>query len=125
MLDIKKLDKLDLSFIKQRLKYFHKWSDEKIEEYEYYYKIFLLLKDKYWLFRPNDDVDEYWHEHILYTKKYAEDCDNFFGKFLHHWPTFDVELLKTVSQDNYNAIKKEFPEFSEEQILKITKLWEI
>ena len=33
------------------------------------------------------DVDEVWHTHILFTRKYAEDCDKLFGHFLHHQPS--------------------------------------
>jgi hypothetical protein len=32
------------------------------------------------------DVDNFWHYHILDTKKYAVDCHNVFGYFLHHFP---------------------------------------
>merc|ERR1712232_106678 len=30
------------------------------------------------------DVDLVWHEHILDTKNYAVDCNNLFGRLLHH-----------------------------------------
>lgn len=32
------------------------------------------------------DVDEVWHAHILHTQTYAEDCEDYFGHFLHHLP---------------------------------------
>jgi hypothetical protein len=35
---------------------------------------------------PQFDVDIFWHYHILDTMKYAVDCDNVFGYFLHHFP---------------------------------------
>jgi hypothetical protein len=35
---------------------------------------------------PDNDVDWYWHAHILHTKQYAEDCRRYFGYFLHHEP---------------------------------------
>lgn len=31
-------------------------------------------------------VDCVWHAHILHTKRYAQDCEWFFGYFLHHTP---------------------------------------
>jgi hypothetical protein len=35
---------------------------------------------------PLFDVDIFWHYHILDTLKYAADCENVFGYFLHHFP---------------------------------------
>ncbi|MCL6485635.1 MAG: hypothetical protein I4O49_15950, partial [Janthinobacterium lividum] len=35
---------------------------------------------------PLMDVDTFWHYHILDTLKYAADCDQVFGYFLHHFP---------------------------------------
>jgi hypothetical protein len=35
---------------------------------------------------PVVDVDEFWHYHILNTRKYAADCQEIFGYFLHHFP---------------------------------------
>ena len=39
---------------------------------------------------PLVDVDTFWHYHILDTMKYAEDCQNVFGYFLHHFPYFGM-----------------------------------
>jgi hypothetical protein len=38
----------------------------------------------------NREVDEFWHTHILDTYKYAEDCQNLLGRFLHHFPYFGL-----------------------------------
>lgn len=35
---------------------------------------------------PSREVDEVWHNHILDTRKYADDCAAVFGFFLHHFP---------------------------------------
>jgi hypothetical protein len=35
---------------------------------------------------PLVDVDTFWHYHILDTMKYAADCEQAFGYFLHHYP---------------------------------------
>ena len=32
------------------------------------------------------DIDDFWHEHILSTTKYREDCHKLFGKFIEHNP---------------------------------------
>ncbi|GGE88540.1 glycine-rich domain-containing protein [Massilia psychrophila] len=82
---------LDLNPIKVKL--MHKesgegWSLEQVNEVELEYRRFLhLLK----LFpnepvSPRFDVDIFWHYHILDTMKYAADCEQIFGYFLHHNP---------------------------------------
>ena len=38
-------------------------------------------------------VDEFWHEHILFTRDYAGFCDAAAGKFIHHEPA----MANTVS----------------------------
>ena len=37
---------------------------------------------------PTLEIDAVWHQHILDTKKYAEDCQRLFGRFIHHFPYF-------------------------------------
>jgi hypothetical protein len=82
---------LDLNPIKVKL--MHKesgegWSLEQVNGAEFEYRRFLhLLK----LFpnesvAPRFDVDIFWHYHILDTMKYAADCEQIFGYFLHHNP---------------------------------------
>lgn len=35
---------------------------------------------------PSLAVDEIWHRHILDTKSYQRDCQQWFGTFIHHQP---------------------------------------
>ncbi len=35
---------------------------------------------------PTRDIDLFWHQHILDTRAYVEDCQRVFGYFLHHFP---------------------------------------
>jgi hypothetical protein len=39
---------------------------------------------------PTGAIDEIWHNHVMDTMKYAEDCQNAFGHFLHHCPSFGL-----------------------------------
>ncbi len=82
---------LDLDPIKVKL--MHKesgegWSLERANAAEFEYRRFLCLSKLY----PNEamapllDVDTFWHYHILDTMKYAADCEQAFGYFLHHFP---------------------------------------
>lgn len=69
------------------------WTAEQCNEAEEEYKRFLALKRAY----PDKDIvphkaiDDFWHQHILDTEKYAIDCDLIFGHFLHHYPYFGIK----------------------------------
>ena len=68
------------------------WSREYVNQMAIEYKRFLTLSVKYSeeTIAPSKDVDKFWHGHILDTMKYAEDCQNVFGYFLHHFPYFGM-----------------------------------
>lgn len=64
------------------------WSLEKTKAVEAEYRRFLYLMK---IFpreetSPLEEVDIFWHCHILDTMKYAADCRLVFGYFLHHDP---------------------------------------
>jgi hypothetical protein len=82
---------LDLEPIKMKLMHVESgegWSLEKANAVEKEYRRFLCLMKLY----PEEDtaplvdVDTFWHYHILDTMKYARDCEQAFGYFLHHYP---------------------------------------
>ena len=52
------------------------------------YKNFLWLNKQYpdQTLVPTLEIDEFWHNHILYTKNYARDCLMIFGHYFHHEP---------------------------------------
>ena len=39
---------------------------------------------------PTKLIDEIWHQHILDTRAYEKDCQDIFGRFLHHYPYFGM-----------------------------------
>jgi len=63
---------------------------------------------------PSSLVDDFWHLHILDTEKYAEDCEQFLGFFLHHFPYFgmrgetDEKNLNTAWQCTLDRYKSTF-----------------
>jgi len=81
---------IDFSAIKAKL--MHKagkgWTQDRVNAVECEYRRFLFLMKMF----PNEptaplvDVDTFWHYHILDTMKYAQDCQQIFGYFLHHFP---------------------------------------
>ena len=82
---------IDLEPIKTKLMHVASgegWSLDKANAVEKEYRRFLCLMK---LFPEEDtaplvDVDTFWHYHILDTMKYAIDCEQAFGYFLHHYP---------------------------------------
>ena len=62
------------------------------------YRRFLLIWRKY-KYDTNDptpltptlEVDEIWHNHILHTTRYSEDCAMIFGEYHHHYPYFGID----------------------------------
>lgn len=86
------IDELDLEPIAFKLRLEHEWSIEQINhavgQYRLWLKMVALHPNESII--PNKEVDEVWHTHILDTRKYAEDCDNIFGRFIHHFPYFGL-----------------------------------
>lgn len=68
------------------------WTPEQALEAEKWYRRYLVLIAKYPRLRavPNLPIDLYWHQHILDTRKYAQDCQTIFGEFIHHYPYFGL-----------------------------------
>ncbi|OYO26528.1 hypothetical protein [Janthinobacterium sp. PC23-8] len=89
--DFKVIADLNLDAIKVKLMHLESgegWSLEKANAVEFEYRRFLILMKQF----PDEetaplmDVDTFWHYHILDTLKYAADCEQVFGYFLHHFP---------------------------------------
>src|SRR5438876_1126080 len=94
------------------------WSREYVNQMAIEYKRFLTLSIKYSeeTIAPSKDVDKFWHGHILDTMKYAEDCRNVFGYFLHHFPYFgmrgeeDAANLAEAGRTTKRLYEEEFAE---------------
>ncbi len=115
------IDTLSLEPIKLKLmdkKEGKGWSLEQADIAEKWYKRFLFLCGKY----PNEpivptmEIDIFWHQHILDTTKYQDDCEKIFGYFLHHFPYFglrgeeDAENLKKSALASLALYQKHFSE---------------
>lgn len=99
----------------------HGWTLEKADAVGEAYRCFLYLNlnfpERYLV--PTKDIDLFWHQHILDTQKYAEDCQRVFGKILHHFPYVgmrgeeDVAVWKDCFQKTLHLFRTEFPEAAE------------
>ena len=102
------------------------WSLEKLEIIEGQYRKFLYLWKKYpeKNIPPSNDVDVFWHNHILDTEKYQKDCLNVFGYYKHHFPYFgirgedDRQALLTAFEETLSLYQKEFGEMLYEVVDK-------
>lgn len=105
------LAKLDLVYIVEYMtseRYpLPRWTEDEAIRCVQQYKNFLLLikKNKGEFLVPTRHVDEVWHNHVLYTKKYFHDCLNIFGHYLHHDPAMPGDDPQTLIE-NYKKTKE-------------------
>ncbi len=115
------IENVDFVMIKRKLQDTEEgqgWTPEQCDATEAEYKKYLALKRSYpeKEIVPNRFVDLFWHQHILDTAKYAEDCENIFGYFLHHFPYFgmngdeDAKNLNDAFEETKQLYKKHFKE---------------
>ena len=94
------------------------WNREYADSIEVAYKNYLTMLVKYQDHAEDillsEDVDEFWHTHILQTVKYAEDCQTTFGKFLHHSPHVgerspaDMKHRAVLAENTRDLYQREF-----------------
>lgn len=89
------------------------WCEEEIDLLIFQYRLFLHVKKK---FRgrqvmPSAEIDEFWHEHILHTVKYRNDCAEFLGFFLDHTPIDDLTEAEcnAIRDETIEMFMAEFP----------------
>ena len=112
---------LDLESVKVRImdaELGEGWTREYADGIEAAYRTYLTMLVKY----PDHaddimlskDVDEFWHTHILQTRKYSEDCQRVFGNYLHHEPHVgevtqaDLEKREILAEKTRQLYEREF-----------------
>lgn len=90
------IDSINFSQIIDKLVNYNGWLKEDAETTCLQYRRFLYLNRKYFFQKqealpPSEDIDEFWHAHILDTKIYMKDCQAIFGQYLHHYPYFGID----------------------------------
>ncbi|CAN5371543.1 hypothetical protein BH11PSE11_BH11PSE11_31800 [soil metagenome] len=83
------------------------WSREMADRMEVEYKRFHILRTRYPDVPVTLDkaVDEFWHAHILDTRKYTEDCQRIFGRYIHHFPYFGLRGAEDAANLAAAAVK--------------------
>ena len=94
------------------------WTREYADSIEVAYKNYLTMLVKYQDHAEDillsEDVDEFWHTHILQTIKYTDDCERVFGNFLHHEPHVgertpaDMERRSVLAEKTRQLYAREF-----------------
>lgn len=115
-----KIDSIDFSRVIEKMVKHLGWLREDANKTCQYYRNYLFLNIKYGqeykFIPPSEDIDEFWHNHILDTESYAQDCQKIFGEFFHHYPYFGIDG-KTDFKCLYDAFeqtqKLHFQEFGE------------
>lgn len=81
---------LDLSRVRAKLLEREDWDDARVDaalgEYRQFLFIRALTEWSTKLVPLSEDMDEVWHEHILFSRQYQHMCSALFGNFLHHNP---------------------------------------
>lgn len=112
MTDIKKkIERLDFECLKFKLVTGEGWSLEKADYVENLYKGFLYVcaTTSDIIVVPSKEIDDFWHMHILDTQKYHEECNDIFGKYLHHFPYLGIiDNQDPVFVDNFKKTKEVF-----------------
>ncbi len=92
------------------------WEEEDAEFAINQYRQYLYILKKYPKKNssPTLAIDAVWHNHILDTRMYVQDCQAIFGSYLHHYPYFgsrgeeDRRQLKLAFENTKQLFKKEF-----------------
>jgi len=110
---------MDFSDIINKLVVHQGWSRKEAEDLCQIYRNFLYLNKKYdneGPLPPSEELDEFWHAHILDTKKYRQDTMAIFGRYFDHYPYFgidgntDLSDLNTAFEKTKMLYEQEFAE---------------
>ena len=93
------------------------------------YRKYLILQRKYnhlYNLPPSEDIDDFWHMHILDTKTYRKDCEVIFGYYLDHYPYLGID-----ASSNLNDLERAFAktqelfasEFGGQEIFQVRGFW--
>ena len=115
------LEKLDLSYIENYMCSEHytlpQWPRNDAQLAIQLYKRFLWLMVRYGkdqMIVPTKEIDEVWHNHILYTQRYFEDCQAIAGHYIHHLPSDFSDQDRAVLSENFATTRAlYFKEFHE------------
>ncbi len=92
-----KVYSLDFTMQTQKMVEVLGWDRDAVDEMKDEYLKFLIINSTLKKINdnttivPNRIIDEFWHAHIMDTKKYHNDCMIVFGEYFHHFPYFGIQ----------------------------------
>ncbi len=78
---------------KELLKYL--WLSRKLELDKEANPIDMRLDFSCVMHHEMSEVDDMWHTFLLFTKDYMIFCDQYFGKYMHHMPFTETDMIPT------------------------------
>ncbi|MEG4573857.1 glycine-rich domain-containing protein-like [Microcoleus sp. N3A4] len=79
-------------------------------------------------FVPTQEIDAVWHNHILDTSKYHQDCELLFGRYVHHFPYFsrrgeaDEQTWQAAFADTQTILEHHFGTETDDKLDR-SKIW--
>jgi len=117
------LDNFEAPYLEERL-----LSDGKLKNSEEYREVFIEFKKyvalnkisgKKMMTMLSDQVDEVWHQFILFTPQYHEFCNETLGEYFHHQP-----WSKSVAESYREEGSKNLIESYKEVFGEVPEIWE-
>lgn len=105
-----KVLEINLSTILNRVRCKVGMEDGMLTQAETLYRQYLELRAKHpsMTLVPPKLADYIWHEHMLSSKQYMEDCQALFGEYLHHHEEDSAQTLEAGWENSKNLYKQEF-----------------
>ena len=88
------INAIDFSAIIEKMVHQQGWRKKDVWHICRVYRRFLFLKKKYghqYKLPPSEEIDVFWHHHILDAEKYQKDCQAIFGTYLEHYPYLGID----------------------------------
>ena len=118
------IDSIDFTNIINKLAHHKGWRRKDAIAISKMYKKFLYLQKKYssqYSLPPLEEIDEFWHNHILDTKMYKKDCKAIFGEYLEHYPYFGIDDNSNI-EDLHSAFRNTTQLYEQEFNAQLTKV---
>lgn len=112
------LPNFDLTKIMARVAVEHPdWCQARLDAAERDYRRYAMLAKLYQDVFPTKDADKVWHCHIICTKDYMTDCEQYYGRYLHHNAgvepeTNDLARLQRLHYKHFGTDPAEIAELS-------------
>lgn len=76
------------------------WLSKKHQQERQEYPQSNSLPERCVMLQSMREIDEMWHEFILFTKDYSDFCMKYFGEYLHHMPNIFDNMPMSREQEN-------------------------